>query len=113
MGRGRGHGGRRECKENKLSARHRENAKEGKGVFCTVETCFLAKGLSPSKLSTKALCRDTRRGARHRERERDRDTDRQREREKEGDRGRETETDIEGKRERAMSGTGIAPLIRN
>lgn len=25
-----------------------------------VETCFLGKGLSPSKLSTKALCGDTR-----------------------------------------------------
>ena len=90
MGRGRGHGGRRECKENKLSARHRENAKEGKGVFCTVETCFLAKGLSPSKLSTKALCRDTRRGARHRERERQRtrQTERERRRETEGGRQR-------------------------
>lgn len=37
-------------------AHNKENAQKGFGV----KTCFLAYGLSPSKLSTKALCRDTR-----------------------------------------------------
>ena len=57
----------------------------------------MAKGLSPSKLSTKALCRDTRRGARHRERERQRTRQTERERRRETEGGRQT--DIEGKRE--------------
>lgn len=46
---------------------------KGKGGNLWVETCFLGKGLSPSKLSTKALCGDTRKsGNETQERERTR-----------------------------------------
>lgn len=48
---------REECK--KSSTMQKENT-EGKRGNLWVKTCFLGKGLSPSKLSTKALCGDRR-----------------------------------------------------
>lgn len=43
----------------KSSSMQGENAGRKKGNLW-VKTCFLGKGLSPSKLSTKALCGNTR-----------------------------------------------------
>ncbi len=44
----------------KSPARCREKMQKGKKGKLWVKTCFLGKGLSPSKLSTKALCGNTR-----------------------------------------------------
>lgn len=121
--------------EETSRARHRDDAKrnqeKNKGKrrtvgICRIETCFLAKGLSPSKLSTKALCRDTRKRGDMRERERDRQNwrermqERERERERqEGDGYRDTERqgarERQGERDRehAKGGPGMATLIRN
>lgn len=49
--------GTEECKKVQLNAERKCRRKRGN---LWVKTCFLGKGLSPSKLSTKALCGDTR-----------------------------------------------------
>lgn len=74
--------------------------REEKVGICRVETCFLAKGLSPSKLSTKALCRDTRKRGDMRERQSERQRTHARERTRETDRYRETERERERGRDR-------------
>lgn len=54
--RGRGRRGAKKVQPN--AERKMQKEKEIGNLW--VKTCFLGKGLSPSKLSTKALCRDTR-----------------------------------------------------
>lgn len=46
--------------ECQLNAKRKEMQEKGQKGNLWVKTCFLVKGLSPSKLSTKALCGDTR-----------------------------------------------------